>query len=219
MVNHFIRYQTKPNATVQAPVHCTTRRFYTWLFCVAYSPPPYIHERRPRGKKEREGLLQGHSFKILFSDYYLTQQHFKSDYCTVYHIPLYYINYWVGPPCNTVHIYFPLDTRYFFVVHCTFVTFVYTHTSSVTFVPTLKVHYCTPYILRHYCFCSLFTLLTAALIGSALTVLSSRQRLSLCLSSLDGGRQERKRKGEKEEGEGEVSPNTIPYILYNVHTT
>ena len=57
-------------------------------------PPPaniYIHKWRPRGKKEREGLLQGHSFKILFSDYYLTQQHFKSDYCTVYHIPLYFL--------------------------------------------------------------------------------------------------------------------------------
>ena len=40
------------------------------------------------------------------------------------------------------------NTRYFFVVHSTFVTFVYTHTSSV---PTLKVHYCTTYILRHYC--------------------------------------------------------------------
>ena len=48
-----------------------------------------------------------------------------------------------------------LDTRY-----STFVTFVYTHTSSVS---TFEVHHCTPYILRQYCFCSLFTLLTAAL--------------------------------------------------------
>ena len=55
MVNHFVRYQTKPNATVQAPVHCTTRRFYTWLFCVAYSPPPrtYMNGGREERKRER----------------------------------------------------------------------------------------------------------------------------------------------------------------------
>ena len=86
----------------------------TTLCCLQFPPPPYIHERRPRGKKEREGLLQGHSFKILFSDYYLTQQHFKSDYCTVYHIPLYFLT--IGWILHVIHIRFPLDTRYFFIV-------------------------------------------------------------------------------------------------------
>ena len=77
------------------------------VLCCLQSPPPYIHERRPRGKKEREGLLQGHSFKILFSDYYLTQQHFKSDYCTVYHIPLYFLTIgWI------LHVIQYIYTRY-----------------------------------------------------------------------------------------------------------
>ena len=69
---------------------------------------------------------------------------------------IFFFYYWVDLPCNTVHVHQIRDSRYFSVVYSTFVT----HTSSV---PTLKVHYCTPYILRHYCFCSLFTLLTAAL--------------------------------------------------------
>ena len=105
MVNHFIRYQTKPNATVQAPVQPGV--FTHDCSVLLTVPPPYIHERRPRGKKEREGLLQGHSFKILFSDYYLTQQHFKSDYCTVYHIPLYFLTIgWI------LHVIQYIYTRY-----------------------------------------------------------------------------------------------------------
>ena len=102
--------------------------------------------------------------------------HFKPECSTVHHETLYFFNYWVAPPCNTV------DTRYLCTVTihnyavqrriCTLITFVY----------TLEVHYCTPYIFRHYCIalpynsihswgivhsthitCSLFTPLTAAL--------------------------------------------------------
>ena len=53
---------TLPNQTKRyCTGSCTTRRFYTWLFCVAYSPPPssgkYIHGGRVgegRGKKKEK---------------------------------------------------------------------------------------------------------------------------------------------------------------------
>ena len=102
--------------------------------CCLQSPPPYIHERRPRGKKEREGLLQGHSFKILFSDYYLTQQHFKSDYCTVYHIPLYFLT--IGWNLHPIWLEDQLSVQYSTrcIVYCTIlykITFVIQYYNSV----------------------------------------------------------------------------------------
>ena len=151
----------------------------TVLCCLQFPPPPLrqIYTRRPcwGGERKRKSLLLVcHKISPPFGElFYTVLQHFIPNYSSPY--TSIYFNYWVDPPCNTVHIHFPLDTRYFFVVHSTFVTFVYTHRSSV---PTLKVHYCTPYILRHYCFCSLFTLLTAALP----TVLYSSPRLFGCLS-------------------------------------
>ena len=79
----------------------------------------YINGGREDGKKEREGLLQGHSFKILFSDYYLAQQHFKSGYCTVYHIPLYFLT--IGWNLHPIWLEDQLSVQYSTrcIVYCT----------------------------------------------------------------------------------------------------
>ena len=67
MVNHFIRYQTKPNATVQAPVQPGVFTHDCSVLLTVPPPGKYIHGGRVgegRGKKEREAY-----YKTLFLNY------------------------------------------------------------------------------------------------------------------------------------------------------
>ena len=57
MVNHFIRYQTKPNATVQAPVQPGVFTHDCSVLLTVPPPGKYIHGGRSgegRGKKEEK---------------------------------------------------------------------------------------------------------------------------------------------------------------------
>ena len=107
-------------------------------------PPPaniYTEAVLGRGKEEEKFTTKSvhhlvNCFILFYNTLYLI---------TVHHIPLYILIIgWI------LHVIQYIYTRYeiLFVVHSTFVTFVYTHTSSVS---TFEVHHCTPYIFRHYC--------------------------------------------------------------------
>ena len=122
----------------------------TWRHLyVRQSPPPlrqiYIHTPYGgRGERQTDLLCYDGSPSIQYKYAQLgakgsryKTKHFKSDYC-VYHIHLYFFfNYWVDPASNMVEdqpaVYSTLlwDTRYFFVVHSTFVTFVHIYTHLI----------------------------------------------------------------------------------------
>ena len=145
-----------------------------------------------------------------------------------------------------------LDTRYFFIVHCTvfiqnytvhslylFIHTTYLHLKYITVHrtfsdTTVQLYLRTVYILGeqytvhtrltvHIIACSLFTLLTAALLCSYSTMQQPEAVcLSICLSTLAGGckgrkERERKRKGRGKYFSAEIGNLALP-TLYCTHT-
>ena len=98
---------------------------------VLFTVPPrtYMNGGREERKREYISVHPGHYYRTKSNHFvtksvhhfgelfYTVLQHFIPNYCTVHHIPLYF--FFVLTIGWILHIHFPLDTRYFFIVHCT----------------------------------------------------------------------------------------------------